>query len=138
LGLKMFHALDSAIAQGYERAAIVGTDSPTLPFDYVDSLLRSKASVAVGPADDGGFWGIAASETKPNMFDRVRWSSRETLRQTIQAIESAGLPVELGNLWFDVDEPADLERLLRTNLPPSTQRWADRHERTIAAWRAIR
>jgi rSAM/selenodomain-associated transferase 1 len=139
LGLKMVHGLTSALTSGYERAAIIGTDSPTLPVEHVDALLDSTAQVTLGPADDGGFWGIAACETKPIMFDKVQWSQADTLTQTISAIQAAGLSVALGPSWFDVDEPADLERLLASPvLPQATEHWLHRYGQLIAMRKAIR
>jgi rSAM/selenodomain-associated transferase 1 len=134
LGLKMFHALSGALTRGYRRAVVVGTDAPTLPSRYILSLLAARSEVALGPSDDGGFWGIAARETKPNMFANVRWSSAETLGQTVRAIEASGLSVELGERWFDIDVPADLARVLADpDLPPATRCWAERYSNSIAA-----
>jgi uncharacterized protein len=129
----MFHALDAALASGYERAAIVGSDAPTLPLDHLESLLRSGADVALGRAEDGGFWGISARRVSAKMFGDVRWSQSGTLDQTVHAAEAAGLSVEVGPAWFDVDAPADLDRLLAaSDLPPATKLWADRHCQAIA------
>jgi uncharacterized protein len=139
LGLKMVHALTAALAAGYKRAAVIGTDSPTLPLTHVEKLIEGTSQVTLGPADDGGFWGISAYETKPIMLDGVRWSSSDTLAQTIGAIQSAGLSVGLGPSWFDVDEPADLERLLTSSsLPPATEHWAWRYGQSIEARKATR
>ena len=137
LGLKMFHGLTDALARGYERAAIIGTDAPTLPSEHVVSLVCASSSVTLGPADDGGFWGIAADETKPNMFDGVQWSCADTCEQTIASVDAAGLSVGLGDNWYDVDDAEDLERLLATAvLPPATDRWVRQYAAAIEARKA--
>ncbi|MEO8127210.1 MAG: TIGR04282 family arsenosugar biosynthesis glycosyltransferase [Bryobacteraceae bacterium] len=124
LPLKMFHALQQALLRGHERAMIVGTDAPTLPVEHLEQLLASESDVALGPTDDGGYYAIACRHTHPAMFDHVIWSGPQTLEHTVHAIERAGLSVALGPRWFDVDEPADLERLaLSADLPPHTARW---------------
>jgi rSAM/selenodomain-associated transferase 1 len=139
LGLKMLHSLAGALASGYQRAVIVGTDAPTLPLEHVECLVTAASDIALGPADDGGFWGIAASKTNPSMFDRVQWSRNTTLAETLAAIQAAKLSVEIGPTWFDIDEPADLERLLASPyLPPATVRWVRRYGRAIEARKAIR
>ena len=139
LGLKMVHSLTSALASGYERAAIVGTDSPTLPIEHVESLIDATTDVTLGPAEDGGFWGIAAYKTKPIMLENVHWSHADTLTQTVSAIRAAGLSVGFGPSWFDVDEPSDLERLLASPaLPPATERWVQRYAQAIGARKASR
>lgn len=126
LQLKLFHGLQMALSRGFETAAIVGTDAPTLPVELVDELLDSSADVTLGPAEDGGFWGIGARRIHPNMFDGVEWSRSDTLTRTVRAVRASGLSCALGRTWFDVDEPADLERLLRSPLPPHTAEWAAR------------
>ena len=124
LQLKMLHALDQALRRGHARAIIVGTDAPTLPLAHLEQLLASDADVSLGPTDDGGYYAIACRTTHPAMFDGVTWSGPLTLEHTLRAIERAGLSVELGSRWFDVDEPADLERLAASpDLPVRKARW---------------
>lgn len=128
LGLKMFHALAAALAEGRPSACIVGSDSPTLPAAHVKELLASSADVALGPSEDGGYYAIACRRVHREMFRGVEWSTADTLRQTVEAAKRCGLSVELGQLWYDVDEYADLERLLRSpGLPPHTSAWAAGH-----------
>lgn len=114
LGLKMLKALDAALMRGHSRAAILGSDSPTLPPEHVKSLLASEADVTLGPAEDGGYYGIAASRTHPLMFAEVRWSSPHALEDTERACEAAGLRVARVAGWFDVDSADGLSRLLQS------------------------
>ncbi|MEX2261207.1 MAG: TIGR04282 family arsenosugar biosynthesis glycosyltransferase [Bryobacteraceae bacterium] len=118
LGVRMFAALDRALAAGHPQAAILGSDAPTLPANHVHSLLASPADVALGPSEDGGYYGIACRRVHARMFDRVEWSSPRACEQTAAAARACGLTVALGPEWFDVDEPADLERLRQSPLLP--------------------
>ena len=111
LGDRMHYALKAALGAGHERAMIVGSDSPTLPLEYVHQLFALDADIALGPTDDGGYYAIAARRTHPAMFQQVRWSTEHTLADTIAAARAAGLSTALGSAWWDVDSPADLERL---------------------------
>jgi rSAM/selenodomain-associated transferase 1 len=131
LGLKMVHALDAGLRAGHQRALIIGSDAPTLPAGFLESLLSSAADVSLGPADDGGFYAISAQRVSPSMFDGVEWSRPHTMRQTLHAIERSGLSTGIGPEWFDVDEPEDLQRLLsQPDLPPHTA--AALHRLTVA------
>jgi rSAM/selenodomain-associated transferase 1 len=124
LQLKMLHALDQALRLGHPRAVIVGSDAPTLPAAHVERLLASTADVALGPTDDGGYYAVSCSRTHPHMFNDVAWSGPLALEHTLRALERCGLSVELGPRWFDVDEPADLDRLAASaDLPPRTAHW---------------
>jgi len=113
LGLRMIHALDDGLNRGYEKTIILGSDSPTLPSGHVRTLLTLETDVALGPAEDGGFYAIAARRTDPRMFDGVEWSQPTTMAAAITAIRRCGLTVEVGDLWFDVDSPGDLYRLAK-------------------------
>jgi rSAM/selenodomain-associated transferase 1 len=129
LGLRMFHSLTTALSEGYERAMIVGTDAPTLPLDYLHHLLVSDADVTLGPTEDGGYYAICAKRTQSGMFAGVRWSSPNALEDSRRAIESTGLSVGIGPSWWDVDEPADLDRLAASNdLPPRTRAFLRRRQ----------
>lgn len=122
LGDRMYESLHSALAQGYRRAAVVGSDAPTLPLEHVEALFAGQADVTLGPAEDGGYWGIAVRRVAPGMFARVRWSGPEAFADTEAAARAAGLSVARGPVWFDVDSPEDLERLRAGELPPRTAR----------------
>ena len=110
----MFHALRRALEPRRDRAMIVGSDSPALPLDYLEELLACRDDVALGPTEDGGFYAIACRRVHPEMFDRVEWSTRRTLDQTLRALQRCGLTAFTGRAWFDVDTPEDLARLRNT------------------------
>ena len=105
----------------YNPVVVLGSDSPTLPISYVEDLLDSLADVTLGPTDDGGYWGIACRRMHPHMFHSVQWSSGLERTQTADACRAAGLSVAFGRTWFDIDNAADLDRLLKQiNLPKHT------------------
>lgn len=118
LQLKLFHAIDEALAEGRSQAMVIGSDAPTLPGTYVERLLNATADIALGPCEDGGFYAIACRKIHAKMFSGVRWSAPETLQDTIKAVKRCGLSLELGNVWHDVDGPDDLQRLRREEAVP--------------------
>lgn len=109
LGNRMKLAFDEMLRE-YDRALILGADSPTVPVGHLAELLSSPADVSIGPATDGGYYAISASRTAPTMFDGVRWSTAETLSDTITSLKAAGLSTSVGQPWYDVDELEDLVR----------------------------
>ncbi len=111
LGARMFTALGGALARGYERVAILGTDTPDLPESHIVELFNGDCDVGLGPAADGGFWGICCGRIVDTMFDGVPWSSEHTFKRTQAACRRGGLSVSFAPLWVDVDEPIDLQRL---------------------------
>lgn len=121
LQLKLFHALAYGLAAGRPQVIIFGSDSPTLPHAHVRRLLGCSADVVLGPCEDGGYYAIACRRVHPDMFAGVEWSTPDALEQTERAARACGLSVERGDLWYDVDGPEDLARLMaEAKLPGST------------------
>jgi len=112
LGVRVYAALKDGLAAGHPKAMILGSDSPTLPADHIGLLLRCDADVTLGPTVDGGYYGIACRKIMPMMFDEVRWSTGDALRDTIKSIERCGISYAIGPEWFDVDRPEDLGRII--------------------------
>ena len=111
LGARMLHALREGLDAGRTRMLILGGDVPTVPISHLEALLGADSDVALGPAEDGGYYAICCRKTHPEMFAGVAWSTSEACAQTASACRRAGLSVSFGLVWFDVDEPSDLDRL---------------------------
>ena len=114
LGVRLAAAFEQGLSH-YERVVIIGSDMPTLPIELIgaafDSLERS--AWMLGPAHDGGYYAIGASQRVRPSFEGVRWSSRNALEDTVKANaprQPAMLPP-----WYDIDEPDDLA-VLRAHL----------------------
>lgn len=134
LGLRMLTALETALREGRPRAMIVGSDAPSLPAEHLWKLLASGADVTLGPTEDGGYYAIACRRTAPAMFAGVEWSTPRALEQTVRAATETGLSVELGDRWFDVDSPEDLERLARSRvLRVHTRSWFETYAKHLLA-----
>ena len=134
LGDRVLHALAKALGAGRPKAVIVGSDSPGLPAGHIAALLQSDTDVALGPTEDGGFYAIACRRISPGMLHGVRWSSSNTLGDATRAVRACGLTAELGQPWFDIDEPSDLFRLRRmTDLPRHTAAWLASNELRLSA-----
>ena len=110
LGVRLYRALERGLSAGHSRVVILGSDSPTLPSGHIRFLLTSDANVVLGPTVDGGYYGIACRKVMPPMFQGVRWSTANALRDTIVSIGRCGLSYAIGPEWFDIDRPEDLRR----------------------------
>jgi rSAM/selenodomain-associated transferase 1 len=111
LGQRMFNTLQSGLKSGQSPLLILGGDVPTVPIPYLQTLLSREEDLAIGPAEDGGYYAISARATHPDMFAGVEWSTPNARQQTITACHRAGLSVWVGPMWFDIDEPSDLARI---------------------------
>ena len=113
LGAKLLHGFEELSGLGYDRMLIVGSDSPTLPADYLRrglDLLGSKDAV-LGPTSDGGYYAVGCRVPNAEMFNQVAWSTPATLEHTERAFTGTGWSIERLPQWYDVDTIDDLGRL---------------------------
>lgn len=113
LGQRLHNAFTCCFAAGFRQAAVLASDSPTLPAGHVACAfsLLDEADVAFGPAEDGGYYLVALSRPHPRLFAGVRMSTSSVLRDSIAIARDAGLRVALLPEWRDIDTAEDLERL---------------------------
>lgn len=104
-----------AAARGHKRLVILGSDSPQAPSDVVARAFAALDTheVALGPAEDGGYYliGLRLGPEPPDLFTDVHMSTAMVLDETLALARQQRLSVALLETAFDVDEPADLERL---------------------------
>ncbi len=133
LGERMHAAFAGAATRGFARCALVGSDMPQLsPRAVREAFVRlSTADLVLGPADDGGYYLIAARGVH-DVFTGVAWSSPHVLEQTLGRARELGLRTSLLDPGFDVDTLGDLERL-RALIADDT--WAAALPATAAALR---
>lgn len=99
---------------GYCRVVVIGTDSPTLPLDFIErafALLVEGSDVVLGPAVDGGYYLIGQSGYGPEIFDNIPWSTENALEVTIDNIKACRYSHRILPYWYDIDTPSDLIRL---------------------------
>jgi rSAM/selenodomain-associated transferase 1 len=136
LGERLEAAAARAFACGGGPVVIEGTDTlipPELLTGALRDLSDSDADLALGPAEDGGFYLVGLRSHAPGLFRGVAWGTGRVYRQTAANAARLGLRL-LGGLprLHDVDTPADFERLRRRLLAdperapllaPATYRW---------------
>jgi rSAM/selenodomain-associated transferase 1 len=110
LGARLAHFFESRFVAGDGPIVVIGTDSPTMPVEFLTQafeLLRS-ADVVLGPATDGGYYLIGLSRHQPELFRGIAWSGPTVLTETVARVrgELALLPP-----WYDVDTLGDWRML---------------------------
>jgi len=115
LGERLDNALTSCLSQGYERAIIMNSDSPTLPSDYLSQgfdMLSDGTDVVLGPCDDGGYYLIGIKKPTPRLLREVQMSTPTVAEDTIVLAKKEGLHLVTLPTWYDVDDTASLSRLV--------------------------
>ena len=115
LGTRLTSATLWASENGYGKILIVGSDSPTLPLEYIWQAVVGLGSrdIVIGPSVDGGYYLIGFSvenlnEIVPTIFEGIAWSTPQVLQQTVERIHTMDATLKLLPPWYDVDTPKDL------------------------------
>jgi rSAM/selenodomain-associated transferase 1 len=131
LGQRMAAFFTDQFQRGATKVVLVGTDSPTLPLDLVQRAFREleRAELVLGPATDGGYYLIGASQRVPPVFERIAWSTPHVLLQTVAQLTDSSFRLALLPPWYDVDTLDDwwmlqghLRALRRAGLDPGVPR----------------
>jgi rSAM/selenodomain-associated transferase 1 len=113
LGARMAHAVKTTL-QDHQYVVLIGTDCPGLDAKYIETVLQhlqAGADCVLGPAEDGGYVMLALSVYDDSLFNDIEWGTSRVLAATRERIKSLGWQSrEMPVLW-DVDRPADYERL---------------------------
>jgi len=115
LGTRLDNALTQYLHAGYERVAIMNSDSPTLPVDHLIAAfeaLSDRTKVVLGLSDDGGYYLIGLRQPAPRLLREVRMSTPHVAADTLALAEEEGLHVALLPAWYDVDDATSLARLV--------------------------
>jgi rSAM/selenodomain-associated transferase 1 len=115
LGARMLAALEAANGP----TLVIGTDCPALTSDHVRAaadILRSGSDAVVIPAEDGGYVLIGMRAAQPALFSDMRWSTAGVMAETRRRLQRLAMGWREPVTLWDVDLPADLDRLRRMGL----------------------
>lgn len=114
LGMRMRNAFKEIFEQGFAKVAIIGTDSPDLPPEYIFEaftlLEYEHTDVVFGPAGDGGYYLLAMKMVWEELFRGLPWSSAELLAASVETAKDLCLGASFLPVWHDIDTEADLHR----------------------------
>ena len=112
LGDKMHNAIAHSLDMGYKKVSLVGSDIYDLTAEIIhDSFGKLDThDVALGPAEDGGYYLIGMKRPNKNIFKLEQWSTTEVLNETIEMIKKEGLSYAPTATLNDIDNLEDLKR----------------------------
>jgi hypothetical protein len=122
LGARMAGVVTDLLRREARPVVLLGADVPHIDLAVVraaGAVLGNDAEVVIGPAEDGGYYLLGMRRVIPELFERIGWGGCEVYRETIARCASLEIVPAILPSMFDVDEPADLERLatlLRTGV----------------------
>jgi rSAM/selenodomain-associated transferase 1 len=115
-----------------DAAILVGSDIPLLTAADVTeaaTVVSTHGGVALGPADDGGYYLIGMTKVHAELFEGILWGTETVLADTLRTAERLGLDAHRIRSLYDVDTIDDLLRLERdlawlpSSACPALRRW---------------
>jgi uncharacterized protein len=108
--------LGARMARVFERdapALLIGCDAPALTADHLREAARAlqAADVVLVPAEDGGYMLIGMRAAAAGLFVDIEWGAGDVARRTRLRAAALGLALHELPMCWDVDRPADLDRL---------------------------
>ena len=110
LGTRML----SAITAANGPALVIGTDCPALTADHLRraaDILCQGTDAVILPAEDGGYVLIGVRAPQAAMFEQMCWGTARVLGETRRRLRRLGLTWQEPVMLWDLDLPADIERL---------------------------
>jgi len=116
LGERMRNAFTHVFDEGYDKAALIGTDVPDLPHFIPDETFSGleTADAVIGPALDGGYYliGFKANTFCPAVFKGIPWSSATVFEKTIRSFNKNKIELHYLPMMQDIDDKKDLEAFI--------------------------
>ncbi|WP_420607496.1 TIGR04282 family arsenosugar biosynthesis glycosyltransferase [Novosphingopyxis sp.] len=104
--------LGARMGRAAAPAVLLGADVPDLSAAHIRAAAEAieTAPVAIGPAEDGGYYAVAFAQPLPFLWTDMDWGTDRVLAETLRRLETERIdPVMLEPL-ADCDRPEDLER----------------------------
>jgi len=100
-----------SFSEGATKSVVIGSDSPTLPFRYLEEAFGflDRRDVVLGPSEDGGYYLVGMRRFLPSLFQGIPWGTEKVFAETMKRLDPSAVGVL--KRWYDVDTPQDLERL---------------------------
>ena len=111
LGEKMYNAIETALNEGMENVILIGTDIPDLDPKIFDEAFDKMSfdDIVIGPAKDGGYYLIGVKVPMKFLFENMKWSNENVLKNTIERIKREKKSYYLLKELNDIDTEEDLK-----------------------------
>ncbi|SNS28979.1 hypothetical protein SAMN06295967_106188 [Belliella buryatensis] len=109
LGSRMKNAFEEIFQEGYDQAAIIGTDCPEITEDLINQAFETLAysDTVFGPARDGGYYLLGMNQFIPHLFEKMTWSHDRVLMDSIEKLNLNRNSFTLLEMLSDIDNEAD-------------------------------
>lgn len=125
LGVRMSNAVQAFFAAGSGPVLLASSDSPDLPIPLLEQALAQlqETDVVTVPCRDGGYAIVGMRQPTTEVFAEIPWSTSRVLDATRRRSRDLGLTYHATECWEDLDEFADLQRLVARSPETQTARY---------------
>ena len=112
LGERIFNAFTHCFKKGYHEAVLIGSDSPTIPVEYIRKAFQvlGKNDFVIGPCFDLGLYLIGVKKKKmPLIFRNIKIDTGRDVNIILKKLGSRCINFYMLPFWYDVDTIEDLE-----------------------------
>ena len=118
LSARLTHGFAELFALGYSGVIVTDSDSPTLPTAFLQQAVTllgtGQTDVVLGPSEDGGYYLLGLRTLHRALFTNMPWSTAVVAQETRQRAAAKALRMAELPVWFDVDTPEDLQRIMQS------------------------
>lgn len=113
LGTRMDFALRHGLAR-HNKVVLIGADAPSIDGQYLADAFRAldQSSVVIGPAMDGGYVLVGATEPASFLFRDMPWGTSAVMGMTLERLFTAGVGFHILSDRWDIDTLEDLKQHL--------------------------
>jgi rSAM/selenodomain-associated transferase 1 len=114
LAERIHNAFKDHFRKGYSEIVLIGSDSPTLPGEYIQLAFNELKNndFVIGPCFDQGLYLIGARKKKVNeIFHNLKLDTGEDVNAILRMTNSMDIKFSMLPFWYDVDTIDDLRFL---------------------------
>ena len=114
-GERLCKGVEQVFRLGYERVLVLGNDTPQLEVEVLNRCQEEfkTASVLLGPDHRGGIYLLGVSSGSFDLLSRICWNRNSDFAQLVAECELHNQSIAVLSTKSDLDNQADLERILR-------------------------
>lgn len=114
-GMKIDESFHRCFDQGYNRVVFIGSRTPTLTCDRLIDALKvlDRTDVVIGPTVEGRYYMIGFTGGYQVVLADFDWWASNIYSQVATHIDKMGLSWEETEVWYAVENPEDVEYLVR-------------------------
>ncbi len=105
IGIRMHNAIKQGLEANYDAVCLVGGDIYDLSAEVINHAfeLLETHDVALGPAEDGGYYLIGMKTPNEHIFELEQWSVPQVFENTVELIKKEGLTHATLKTLNDID-----------------------------------